>query len=127
MAKAIKGGFQKGAEHFGVKEVTQAKAKVLELVRAGNTLQSAMVALGKKPDTARIWMMRDPAFARSLEEAKEEGSKQSFDALGLKKESIPFADFSKMFFDQTVFPHQQDWVDLLEGRQPSWLHESMRY
>ena len=62
MAKAIKGGFQKGAEHFGVKEVTQAKAKVLELVRAGNTLQSAMVALGKKPDTARIWMMRDPAL-----------------------------------------------------------------
>ena len=127
MAKAIRGGFQKGAEHFGVKEVTQAKAKVLELVRAGNTLQSAMVASGKKPDTARIWMMRDPAFARSLEEAKEEGSKQTFDALGLKKESIPFADFSKMFFDQTVFPHQQDWVDLLEGRQPSWLHESMRY
>ena len=108
MVKKINGGFQKGAEHFATKGVADAKAKVLEMVKAGSTLQASMVAVGKKPDTARIWMMRDPAFARSLEEAKEDGQKQSFDALGLKKESIPFADFSTMFFNQTVFPHQQD-------------------
>ena len=125
MSKA--GGFQKGGEHFAAKGVATAKAKVIEMVRAGNTLQASMVAVGKKPDTARIWMMRDPHFASDLEVAKEDGQKKSFDAMGLKKESIPFADFSKMFFDQTVFPHQQDWVDLLEGREPSWLHPSMKY
>lgn len=77
--------------------MTQAKADVLEKVRAGISVQAAMVAAGKKPDTVRQWMNRDPEFARNLEEAKEEGSKQTFTALGVEKESIEFSEFSKMF------------------------------
>jgi hypothetical protein len=127
MYVATKGGFQKGGEHFAAKGVAVAKEQVLESVRAGMSLQAAMVKAGKKPDTARIWMMRDPAFARSLEEARDDAEKKSFASLGMEKESIPFKDFSKLFLDQTVFPHHQDWVDLLEGHEPSWLHPSMIY
>jgi ATP-dependent DNA ligase len=111
-------GFKSGGEHHLAKGVAQAKEQVLEKVRVGVSPQAAMIAIGKKPDTIRQWMVRDPLFAAALEEAKEEGSKQSFDALGVEKESIPFAEFSKMFFDQTVFPHHQNWIDLLEGREP---------
>ena len=117
MATPAHKGFKKGGEHHLAKEVTQAKADVLARVKEGVPVQAAMVAAGKKPDTVRQWMNRDPEFARALEEAKEQGSKQSFTAMGVEKESIPFADFSKMFFDQTVFPHHQDWVDLLEGKR----------
>jgi len=124
---ATKGGFQKGGEHFATKGVAAAKEQVLESIRAGMTLQAAMVKSGKKPDTARIWMMRDPAFARSLEEARDDAEKKSFTSLGVEKESIPFKDFSKLFLDQTVFPHHQDWIDLLEGNEPSWLHPGMKY
>ncbi len=124
---ATKGGFQKGGEHFAAKGVAVAKEQVLESVRAGMSLQAAMVKAGKKPDTARIWMMRDPAFARSLEEARDDAEKKSFTSLGVEKESIPFKDFSKLFLDQTVFPHHQDWIDLLEGNEPSWLHPNMKY
>ena len=124
---ATKGGFQKGGEHFAAKGVAVAKEQVLESVRAGMSLQAAMVKAGKKPDTARIWMMRDPAFARSLEEARDDAEKKSFTSLGVEKESIPFKDFSKLFLDQTVFPHHQDWIDLLEGNEPSWLHPGMKY
>ena len=124
---ATKGGFQKGGEHFATKGVAVAKEQVLESVRAGMSLQAAMVKAGKKPDTARIWMMRDPAFARSLEEARDDAEKKSFASLGMEKESIPFKDFSKLFLEQTVFPHHQDWVDLLEGHEPSWVHPSMIY
>ena len=124
---ATKGGFQKGGEHFAAKGVAVAKEQVLESVRAGMSLQVAMVKAGKKPDTARIWMMRDPAFARSLEEARDDAEKKSFASLGMEKESVPFKDFSKLFLDQTVFPHHQDWVDLLEGHEPSWLHPNMIY
>ena len=127
MATPAHKGFKKGEDHHLAKGVAQAKADVLDRVRQGVSIQAAMVAAGKKPDTVRQWMNRDPEFARFLEEAKEEGSKQSFTAMGVEKESIPFADFSKMFFDQTVFPHHQDWVDLLEGREPSWLHPNMIY
>ena len=120
-------GFKSGDDHHLAKGVAQAKKEVLEKVRVGVSPQAAMIAIGKKPDTIRQWMVRDPLFAAALEEAKEEGSKQSFDALGVQKESIPFADFSKMFFDQTVFPHHQNWIDLLEGREPSWVHENIIY
>jgi hypothetical protein len=120
-------GFKSGGEHHLAKGVAQAKKDVLEKVRVGVSPQAAMIAIGKKPDTIRQWMVRDPLFAAALEEAKEEGSKQSFDALGVEKESIPFAEFSKMFFDQTVFPHHQNWIDLLEGREPSWVHENIIY
>ena len=120
-------GFKSGGEHHLAKGVAQAKKEVLEKVRVGVSPQAAMIALGKKPDTIRQWMVRDPLFAAALEEAKEEGGKQSFDALGVEKESIPFAEFSKMFFDQTVFPHHQNWIDLLEGREPSWVHENIIY
>jgi hypothetical protein len=120
-------GFKSGGEHHLAKGVAQAKEQVLEKVRVGVSPQAAMIAIGKKPDTIRQWMVRDPLFAAALEEAKEEGNKQSFDALGVQKESIPFAEFSKMFFDQTVFPHHQNWIDLLEGREPSWQHENIIY
>ena len=120
-------GFKSGDDHHLAKGVAQAKKEVLEKVRVGVSPQAAMITIGKKPDTIRQWMVRDPLFAAALEEAKEEGNKQSFDALGVQKESIPFADFSKMFFDQTVFPHHQNWIDLLEGREPSWVHENIIY
>ena len=103
MAQPAHKGFQKGKDHHLAKGVAQAKADVLARVKDGVSVQAAMVAAGKKPDTVRQWMNRDPEFARLLEEAKQDGSKQTFDALGLEKESIPFAEFSKMFFDQTVF------------------------
>lgn len=120
-------GFKSGDNHHLAKGVAQAKKDVIEKVRVGVSPQAAMIAIGKKPDTIRQWMVRDPLFAAALEEAKEEGNKQSFAAMGVQKESIPFAEFSKMFFDQTVFPHHQNWIDLLEGRDPSWKHENIIY
>ena len=120
-------GFKSGDDHHLAKGVAQAKKDVLEKVRVGVSPQAAMIAIGKKPDTIRQWMVRDPLFAAALEEAKEEGNKQSFEAMGVQKESVPFAEFSKMFFDQTVFPHHQNWIDLLEGRDPSWKHENIIY
>lgn len=120
-------GFKKGAEHHLNKALAETKAIVLERVRAGVSIPAAMASANKKPDTIRQWMNRDAVFARDLEEAKEEGLKQSFDAMGIKKEEINFPDFSQLFLDQMVFPHHQDWVDMLEGVEPSWLHPNMIY
>ena len=120
-------GFQKGKDHHLVKNLKAVQDAVLERIKSGYTIQAAVASENKKADTIRQWMRRDPDFAKALEEAKEEGTKQSFDALGLKKESIEFSDFSQMFLGQTVFPHHQDWVDLLEGYEPTWLHPSMIY
>ena len=105
----------------------EAKAKVLALVSEGMSVHKAMEQCGKKPDTVRIWMMRDKQFAADLAEAKENAKERSLKALGVAREDITFPQFSEMFLDQRVFPHHQDWIDLLEGREPSWLHPSMIY
>ena len=118
--------FQKG-NNPRTKAMADAKAKVLALVSEGMSVHKAMESMNKKPDTVRIWMMRDKQFAADLTEAKENAKERSLKALGVAREDITFPQFSEMFLDQRVFPHHQDWIDLLEGREPSWLHESMIY
>ena len=107
--------------------MADAKAKVLALVAEGHSPHKAMELCGKKPDTVRIWMLRDKKFASDLVEAKEDAKNKSVKALGIAKDEIAFPQFSEIFLDQRVFPHHLDWIDLLEGREPSWLHPSMKY
>ncbi len=104
-----------------------AKAKVLALVAEGHSVHKAMEMCGKKPDTVRIWCLRDKKFAADLAEAKETAKDASLASLGIPKEEIDFPKFSEIFLQQRVFPHHMDWIDLLEGREPSWLHPSMVY
>ena len=127
MAQARGQGFGKGEEHFKVKALAEAKAKVLELVEAGATTHQAMTAVNKKPDTIRQWLLRDPDFAKALTGAKERGEATSLQSLGKDKQDLNFAEFSKIFLGQTVFPHHQAWVDMLEGKQLENLHPSIIY
>ena len=94
--------------------MVDAKAKVLAFVAEGMSVHKAMEQVGKNPDTVRIWMMRDKEFAANLAEAKENAKERSIKALGIAREDISFPQFSEMFLDQRVFPHHQDWVDLLD-------------
>ena len=119
--------FKPGEEHFKTKELAEAKAKVLDLVGNGATTHQAMSMVGKKPATIRQWILRDSEFAKALAEAKERGEEATLSSLGVEKQNLEFAEFSKIFLGQTVFPHHQVWIDLLEGRDPSWLHPSMIY
>ena len=120
-------GFGKGEDHFRVKQVADAKAKVIQAVAQGASTHQAMNMVGKKPDTIRQWMTRDSEFASLLAEAKEQGESLTLDGMSVAKDEIGFSEFSKIFLGQTVFPHHQDWVDLLEGNEPSWVHPSMIY
>jgi len=61
--------FKAGEEHFKVKALAEAKAKVIELVSQGATTHQAMNLAGKKPDTVRQWMVRDANFAKELANA----------------------------------------------------------
>ena len=108
-------------------KTVEAKAKLLALVAQGMGAPRAMVQIGYKEDTLRIWISRDKKFARDLEDAKADAKNNSTISLGVAKDEISFSQFSEVFLNQQVFPHHQDWIDLLEGYEPSWLHESMIY
>lgn len=119
--------FQPGKANEKTKVLLESQDKVLELIKVGYTPNAAMAAIGRKGDTLRIWKMRDDVFGKKLEDAVVIGQTHSFEALGLDKATVPFDKFSEMFFNQRVFPHQQSWIDLLEGREPSWVPEGVKY
>jgi len=119
--------FQKKSNNPNVIASAEAKLKVLALVAEGHSVPNAMRQVGMKPDTVRIWLVRDKNFAEKLEQAQIDAKSNSIKSLGIAKDEIQFAQFSEMFLGSKIFPHHQDWVDLLEGKEPSWMHPSIVY
>jgi hypothetical protein len=119
--------FQKGSNNPKRLAGAEAKKKVLALVSEGMSPKRAMEEIGSKPDTIRIWMMRDATFAAELEQSVSDAKSNSIKALGIAREDITFPQFSTMFLDQKPFPHHLNWIDLLEDRPPTWQHPSIIY
>ena len=113
-----------GKEHHNVAKLAEAKKKVLDFVRQGLDLQDAIARSGRKPDVMKDWR-KDPKFVKDLESAREEGERSLSIVTGDAKYKIGFEEFSAEFLDSPIFPHHRSWIDVLEGRQPSWLHPSM--
>ena len=89
-------------------------------------MDSALAAVGKKKTALRSWLL-DGEFAAQVEEASNFGSDAIAASLGENKHKIDFATFSREFLNTEVFPHQQNWIDVLEGRDPTWQHPSITY
>lgn len=115
-----------GQEHHNVRALREAKAKVIEFCRQGLDLSDALARAERKQDVMKDWR-KDAAFMRELEKAKEEGQKTLEITTGDAKFKIGFEEFSREFLDSPIFPHHRSWIDILEGREPSYIHESMVY
>lgn len=115
-----------GKEHHNVVALREAKAKVLDFVRQGLTLEDAISRSDRKPDVMKVWK-QDEKFMRDLEKARTEGEKTLSIVTGDAKYKIQFEDFSKEFLGSPIFAHHRSWIDVLEGREPSYLHPSMVY
>lgn len=116
----------KGAEHHNVKALREAKAKVLEFVGQGLDLSDALARAERKQDVMKDWR-KDEQFMKALEKAKTQGQDSLSIVTGEAKFKIGFEEFSKEFLDSPIFPHHRSWIDILEGREPSYLHEAMVY
>jgi hypothetical protein len=115
-----------GKEHHNVVALREAKAKVLDFVRQGLDIPDALARAERKPDVMKDWR-KDPAFMRELEKARSEGEKTLSIVSGDAKFKIGFEEFSREFLDSPIFPHHRSWIDVLEGREPSYIHPSMVY
>jgi hypothetical protein len=115
-----------GKEHHNVVALKEAKAKVLEFIKQGLDLQDAIARADRKPDVMKDWR-KDEQFMKALEKARTEGEKTLSIVTGDAKFKIGFEEFSKEFLDSPIFDHHRSWIDILEGREPSYMHESMVY
>lgn len=115
-----------GKEHHNVVALREAKAKVLEFIKQGLDLPDAIARADRKPDVMKDWR-KDEQFMKALEKARAEGEKTLSIVSGDAKFKIGFEEFSREFLDSPIFPHHRSWIDLLEGREPSYLHDAMVY
>ena len=103
----------------------EAQAKVLVLLEQGATITAAMAAVGRNDTTFRQWSMVDADFKEKADKARLAGKGVKADLTDLK--SISYPDFSQQFLDTTLFDHQLNWLDLIEGREPRWQPAGMTY
>ena len=117
---------KEGSGHHNVVKLQEAKAKVLAFIRQGLDLPDSLARAERKPDVMKVWR-KDLAFMKELEKARSEGERTLSIVSGDAKFKIGFEEFSKEFLDSPIFPHHKSWIDILEGREPSYLHDSMTY
>ena len=115
-----------GGEHHNVIALREAKQKVLEFVAQGLPVQDAIIRAGRKPDVLKLWR-KDEKWAKALDKARVTGEEILSAATGDAKFQIGFEEFSREFLDSPIFPHHRSWIDVLEGKEPTWLHDSMVY
>lgn len=102
-----------------------AQLKVLALLEQGATITKAMAAVGRQDTAFRQWVMQDVEFKDKSDKARLVGKGVKVDLAELK--SISYPDFSSQFLDTTLFDHQLNWLDLIEGVEPRWQPSGMTY
>ena len=115
-----------GDQHHTRLRQIEDQRKFISFLKQGIDMDSALAAVGKKKTALRSWLL-DGEFAAQVEEASNFGSDAIAASLGENKHKIDFATFSREFLNTEVFPHQQNWIDVLEGRDPTWQHPSMTF
>jgi hypothetical protein len=102
-----------------------AKRLILSGVAEGLTIEAATAASGKSYKTYEYYRRTDKVFADKMDRTR----------LGLKDKNfassdvhdLNFAEFRERYLHSRTFPHQQNLIDVIEGREPGWLHPSMKY
>ncbi len=102
-----------------------AKRIILGCVAEGMTIEQACASAGKSIKTYEYYRRTDKVFTDKVDRTR----------LGLKDKSfasgdvhdLTFAEFRQKFLHSQTFPHQQNLVDMIEGREPGWMHPSMKY
>ena len=81
-----------------------------------------MHLVGKSEKTYEYYRNSDEAFKAEIAQIRTQLS-----AGGVRKAVPEFEEFTKTYLGHEMFPHQLQWIDVLEGRRPRGIHSSMTY
>jgi hypothetical protein len=102
-----------------------AKRIILGCVAEGMTIEQATASAGKSIKTYEYYRRTDKVFADKVDRTRLGLKDKQF--AGGDVHDIDFVEFRQRFLHSRTFPHQKNIVDVIEGREPSWLHPSMKY
>ena len=117
------GGSRSGASRARMRPVEEAKRIVLAELQKGQTVANACIVADRSVKTYEAWRLNDATFKAQVERIRNNSRDQIVEdiASGL----FPtFPEFSEKYLGAKVYPHTQNVVDLIEHREPAWLHSS---
>lgn len=110
-----------------------AKETLIECIVHGYNVKQSLEAIGRQRVTYEKWRREDPEFKAQCDALKRhhgtlrDMERVKVEARQSKARAMEYAEFSREYLGQRVFPHTQNVIDLIEGRDPRWLHPSMTY
>jgi hypothetical protein len=102
-----------------------AKRIILGCVAEGMTIDAACGSAGKSMKTYDYYRRTDKIFADKVDRTRLGLKDKQFQ--GGDVHDIDFVTFRQKFLHSKTFPHQVNLIDVIEGREPSWLHPSMKF
>lgn len=88
-------------------------------------IEDALIQVDRGRKAYEYWRSTDKDFASQADRAV--GLSRLTPDQRRREEIGDFASFRKTYLGMDTFPHQLDWIDVIEGREPRWLHPSMVY
>jgi hypothetical protein len=102
----------------------EARRDLVDLVRQGRTITDALKVIGRSRSWYDTQRRVAEGFSTTIDAAR---LRIQDDAQAARNSGIEFSEFSERYLHTRVWPHMQNVVDLLEGREPSWLTPEMIY
>jgi hypothetical protein len=104
--------------------VTEAKAKVIELIQQGFKVEQACAVVGRSAETYRDWRKNDPQFKAAIDSIRAVAQSQRQNG---KLEVPDFETFCRDYLKQPLYQHQLRMHDVIDGREPRNMHFSFTY
>lgn len=111
-------------------DVVARKALLVDALKSGMSVDAACEKVGRSRKSYEAWRKNDPMFATAADEAKAVAKSNRVEMLADPVKGsgdLSFSEFSLKYLGNRVWPHAQNMVDVVEGREPSHLHDSMIY
>jgi hypothetical protein len=103
----------------------EAKERILKLLEDGFSVLDACAAVGKSEKTYYYYTGNDPEFNNAVRLLRAVQARKGH--VAQEDKDISFRDFRKTYLNSETFDHQMNVIDLIENREPSWVHENMTY
>jgi hypothetical protein len=102
----------------------EARKELIDLVRQGRTIADALKVIGRSRSWYDTQRREAEGFAAYIDNARLRTSDLADEARsGLND----FASFSEKYLGAKVWDHMLNVVDMLEGKEPRWIHQAMTY
>lgn len=130
-ARAARQGRGHGGLKPGGKRLTmeQAKLAFVDFVSSGYNINAACDRVQRSRKTYESWRKNDASFRKSVDSvmATRKVTTSTREENRSAARVMGFAEWRMKYLGLPTYPHSQQWVDLIEGREPSNLHPSQSY